>query len=1214
MARQIVRTKTSPITKEVRVVLDGSTAKGVGRDPDANAAGYNSDVKRNRAVYLPFFESGFFDDMRRILAVELIAWPAVWKYVVEGSTPKSNVRRATEAWKRGHDDTPTTDNATIWPGPNVESDQEVADAIWLKWPGGGAYPPNPENKVAPVSIDVTDLAVWWAPAATLGPQGNPRASSKPNYGIVIAAARDDWTNSPGYTGTDGDVELRTVDSKYPPYLRWSYYDNLAPNAPTAFSPKTADGGGYTVVSTASGLVIPTTHTFDDPDLADDEDPGPATDYPTASDYRLYSGSTILATHHVAAPGRARRLAYSIPVPPAYRNAPLKWSVADYDKDGILGDWITPQLVRPNAKPTLDATQVSIDRNSQSPSFTIRLRDADPGATIAETDGIRIRIERILPNGGVKGMTPGDDWHTTSGGTVAVVASESADLPYGERVRAFVQIRDQYGGTSPAEGEPGAMDWIYWTPRPLRGPTSVTPSDDSYKHLSRRPAWTVANDANFTGIAVTVADSISDDENELDGLTLYDVDESDPITFSSRASYVLTYPARGTTDVEDLSWGDEVFFTVAVRLAATGEWTPRGGPYRAVIDSLPDAPLWNLIRDDGTSAPLYTDPIETSDSLDPDVVVPYTDDDISDRSFDEIPVWRSIEIRNATTNALRARIVRRLYAFEDTFRLAALLPLDEPNGLAPSASGWTAGAGTHVLSYSASSVPAGQTKSLKTIVTAQPSSTVVDLGPATARSSLYTDLSGVSTVTLWRRLDGTLTNLTALRLRLHMAGNDANTRDYTIATSATATGSLAEVSIALDSPNASAGTQNLAAVHRISLVWIASGSLTATAYVGRLGIDDLLVSQTTYRLAAKYADDNTEGEWGGAGAVFLKASIRPSLAWGTAPNSADPTPTITYDYNGETDQASYALEIFRRRGLFDLLAERPGALIYWPLDESSGTVATDASGNGRDGTITGAPTLGADGVTGDDRTAIAFTAADKYVSIADAPALQPASFAFAILAKLATLADSAYLVRKTDGSTGSWYLATGSGGATHRGLIFAIRTAAGAWTTLGRWPADGTDPTLANWYLVVGTFDDSTKEGRLFVADVTADADPVQYDAAGAVTTDPVVASAGVLYSSSAALEVGVRGGGASMTAQSFEFAGRTFDAEEVAAIAGEIAETIRDERIYPPAGDDLIYVEDVETDGSTVGVHVPAATLDDDATYWPRITAVDSDGLATVLE
>lgn len=1205
-----LKTKTSPITKEVRLVLDGSTAKGAGRDPHSNAAGYNTDGKRNRMVYLPLFVDGFFADMKRIVSVDLVGSPAVWKYVVAGTLPKSDVRRATASWKRGRQEDPSADNATKWPGPTVESTDQVADAIWLKDPGGGAYPPSPEN-IFYVAIDVTDLASWWAPKGVLGRTGNPRASSKANFGIVIASAADDWTDSPGYTATASDVELRTVDSKYPPFLRWSYYDNLPPEAPTTFSPKTTDPTGtpaYTVVNSASGLVIPVSFSLNDPDLATNQDPGPSTDYLSGYVLRLFSGSSIIWTKTVAISGtRARSASYDIPVPLAYRNAALKWSVATYDKDGNLGGWLTPQLVRPNAKPTLVAGQVSIDTHSQSPTVTVRLRDKDPGATIRETDGVRIRIEEVLSGGGVKGYTPGDDWHDTSGGTTAAVASGSADIPWGHRVRLFVQVRDQYAGTSPAEGEPGAMDWIYFTPRPLRGPTSVTPSDDSYKHQSRTPSVTVANASNFDAIAYTFASELSDDGSELAGTTLSDVDEDDPLTFSSRASYALVYGA-GDTDEETLSFGDEIYFTVAVRVAATQEWTLRGGPYTAVIDALPESPLWNLVRDDGTTDPLFDDPTETSDSLDPDVEVPFVDDDYTVRSFAELPKWRSLEIRNAVDNSLRARIVRRLYAFEDRFRLATILPFDSPDSALPSGSGWTAGAGTHALSYDSTIVQRG-THSLKTVVTAQPSSTVVDLGPATALGTLYTNLSDVATLEIYRRIDGTITNLTALRLRLHMAGSDANTRDYTIATSATTTGALAKVSIDLASPNATSGTQNLAAVHRISLVWIASGSLTATAYVDALAISDLLVSQSEYRLSAKYADDNTENAWGGAGAVTLKASIRPVLAWSTAPNDADPTPTIAYDYTGETDQATYELDIFRRRGLYDLLAERPDALLVWPLDESSGTTATDASGNARDGTITGSPALGVDGVTADDRTAISFTAANKYVTIPDAAALRPTSFAFSVLVRFATLADDAYIVRKTDGSSGSWYLKTGTGGATYRGLVFAVRTAVGTWTTIGRWPADGTDPALSTWYLVVGTFDDATKTGNLYVANVDDEADPIAYDAAGAVTEAGVSAPAGVFYSSSAALEVGVRGGGASVRAQMFAFLGRAIDgADEVSAINAEILETIRDELVY-----DGEPVESVVASGATVSVPGPAGVLVDTATYSATITSTDADGLETEL-
>ena len=45
---------------------------------------------------------------------------------------------------------------------------------------------------------------------------------------------------------------------------------------------------------------------------------------------------------------------------------------------------------------------------------------------------------------------------------------------------------------------------------------------------------------------------------------------------------------------------------------------------------------------------------------------------------------------------------------------------------------------------------------------------------------------------------------------------------------------------------------------------------------------------------------------------------------------------------------------------EVLADSPSA--YWPLDETSGTLAEDASGHGKTATYGGGATLGADGAT------------------------------------------------------------------------------------------------------------------------------------------------------------------------------------------------------------------------------------------------------------
>ncbi|HEX4793701.1 MAG TPA: LamG domain-containing protein [Humisphaera sp.] len=63
----------------------------------------------------------------------------------------------------------------------------------------------------------------------------------------------------------------------------------------------------------------------------------------------------------------------------------------------------------------------------------------------------------------------------------------------------------------------------------------------------------------------------------------------------------------------------------------------------------------------------------------------------------------------------------------------------------------------------------------------------------------------------------------------------------------------------------------------------------------------------------------------------------------------------------------------------ILADAPVG--YWRLGESSGTVAADASGNGRDGVYHNGPALGSAGaIAGDSDTAASFDGADDYVAI------------------------------------------------------------------------------------------------------------------------------------------------------------------------------------------------------------------------------------------
>lgn len=74
---------------------------------------------------------------------------------------------------------------------------------------------------------------------------------------------------------------------------------------------------------------------------------------------------------------------------------------------------------------------------------------------------------------------------------------------------------------------------------------------------------------------------------------------------------------------------------------------------------------------------------------------------------------------------------------------------------------------------------------------------------------------------------------------------------------------------------------------------------------------------------------------------------------------------------------------------EVMADSPVG--YWRLGESSGTTATDESGNGNHGTYLGSPSLGAAGaISGDADTAVLLDGVDDNVSVPNAPSLNPTS--------------------------------------------------------------------------------------------------------------------------------------------------------------------------------------------------------------------------------
>jgi len=146
--------------------------------------------------------------------------------------------------------------------------------------------------------------------------------------------------------------------------------------------------------------------------------------------------------------------------------------------------------------------------------------------------------------------------------------------------------------------------------------------------------------------------------------------------------------------------------------------------------------------------------------------------------------------------------------------------------------------------------------------------------------------------------------------------------------------------------------------------------------------------------------------------------------------------------------------------------------HYPLDEDSGSTANDRSGNGNDGTVSGA-TPGATGVLG--TTCYSFDATDDYVTTGITTL--PSNHTFAAWVNLASVesggntSDGQFIVRSegTDtatlrnSSTGEWEFAVFDGSASTTQISIT-----------------GSTPTAGTWYHVVGVYDEDAGEGTLYV--------------------------------------------------------------------------------------------------------------------------------------
>ncbi|WP_164821530.1 LamG domain-containing protein [Paenibacillus koleovorans] len=150
-----------------------------------------------------------------------------------------------------------------------------------------------------------------------------------------------------------------------------------------------------------------------------------------------------------------------------------------------------------------------------------------------------------------------------------------------------------------------------------------------------------------------------------------------------------------------------------------------------------------------------------------------------------------------------------------------------------------------------------------------------------------------------------------------------------------------------------------------------------------------------------------------------------------------------------------------------ISSTSGLMLHWKMNESSGTTAADASGNGYTGTVANGA-LWASGVVGN---AISLDGTNDYVSRADSSS-QP-------LDGMSAMTLSAWVNFAQLPPTGKYAVVAGKdiSGASYRltvnasgSLTFAVATVNNGWYTTGTTATASTRLAANAWYLVSGSYD------------------------------------------------------------------------------------------------------------------------------------------------
>ena len=838
-----------------------------------------------------------------------------------------------------------------WPGPSSTTTNRVK---YTGTPSAGTW----------ISIDITAMVE----AARL-------AGKAVLYLRLIAADA-----SSGYDETSTARRIAFSSSEVAgsePKLTVTWNANSAPNAPTV-SPA---GGDPTPTITNPGTSLTVTVTPSDPDAGDSmtgakmEVYAPPAGQALATTQAQIDAGTLLPFKTVtwtqtAAPFPATK---DLQATGLTGNAEYVYRCQTRDKGNgssdqatwAWGAWCGLQRIVTNAVPGAIAN-LTVPTDTLTPGMTGALSDTDPGATI---NRVRLIVER--PNGDGTFTTMLDSWFSGSGvtgGTSFLATYNGSPLNWGTQYRVTGQIEDNKGQAGPLLSSP-----IYWTPVQVLGPDNMSPRTTASKVNTRSPTLTIAHSSAFDQYELEVA-------NAADGAGGLAADVG-VTSIASTASAAIAWPGASP-----LPWAARPSWRAKVRITATANWTEWSPWFPFAVNALPETGVFYVKDQLGNWVLLSTLTAKIAASITPELKFEFTDPD--EAAYGEVPKWRDIEIRKASDNSLVARVVRRMYAIEDETRAAWLHPFDQPGALTPTNSGWTAGTAA-ALSYDAAQKAVG-THSLKVALTSLATATVsTQAGPATVLGSLYTDLSGVTTMKVRTRCSA-LPAGAAVEIEFIFSGNNANYARFVVTPSGAA--AWEQKTLTKASPSSSGGTVNWAQVSAINVrVSHAAGSNQSfDVWLDDL-YADLYTSGQTYKLKGRYADPNTEDAWGAQSHAdqyaLLKTSTPPVVTQSGSISSSDPTPDIAWSVTG--DQTFRRVLIEELPGYRDLVRYTPGCVAYWRFGETSGTTAVDQIA-ARNGTYTGGYTLNQPGALtpADPDPGVAFNGSTGYVTVPYAAALHP----------------------------------------------------------------------------------------------------------------------------------------------------------------------------------------------------------------------------------